>query len=276
MAFSTQQRQSTSAFRLCILSCFVSKVSTQGMGLIQAYVQPDETPQELEGAISAKLNSHNFGGNVLRGEDEQPQNLHWVVNFCLDWWQPCQNIAAPFELLAQEWEGKLNGDLLTNTVRFATVNCATDKVLCNEQDVSGYPSIFHYTGGQNAAKWVGGRKNDEQSLRKWLFKQLDGISLDGRNGTAATPEATEEDEESTGTGFDHFCQETMKDLLLVAISIAASTRLVLSNASLGQTAGESQPVSRIEVAAEEEKEGECRGVAGALPQEWASTRTLEL
>ncbi|CAK0862320.1 unnamed protein product [Prorocentrum cordatum] len=55
--------------------------------------------------------------------------------FCYSWYEPCQDIMDPYSAWSRDWEAKLNqDDLFTTRVRFARVDCATDKELCNAQD----------------------------------------------------------------------------------------------------------------------------------------------
>jgi len=134
----------------------------------------EEAAQEraVSGRTNAlPLNAHTFAGNVLRkGADEVVEQ--WIVSFCPNWWDPCQNLALPFDQFGVEWERKLNTELLTRKVRFATVDCATDKVLCNQQKVAQYPTVHHYRKGKIASTWVGGRASDAEKLRRFLDKRL--------------------------------------------------------------------------------------------------------
>ncbi|CAE7611287.1 desi2 [Symbiodinium microadriaticum] len=108
-------------------------------------------PQEARAARTASketvayLNRHIFAGNVLKplgGGVEQ-----WVVSFCPRWWQPCQQLEQTFVEAARHWQSELNTDPSVLRVRFAQVDCAVDKVLCNEQHVTTYPMVAIYRGG---------------------------------------------------------------------------------------------------------------------------------
>jgi len=123
-------------------------------------------------ASTLELNRFTFGGNVLRHDGSGSHVAHWVVAFCPSWWEPCQNLEGPYAELSRQWEGTLNTALLTKEVRFAMVDCASDKVLCNEQAVESYPTVHHYQSGQRVASWSGGRKDDPERLAKWLRAQL--------------------------------------------------------------------------------------------------------
>lgn len=118
-----------------------------------------------------ELNRFTFYGNVINASDED-RVANWIVNFCPTWWEPCQNLLQPFADRAWEWESTLNTEILSMEVRFATVDCATGKSLCNEQGVVSYPSVHRYHKGKRIASWSGGRKDDKERLAKWLKGQL--------------------------------------------------------------------------------------------------------
>ncbi|CAE7264506.1 desi2 [Symbiodinium sp. CCMP2592] len=108
-------------------------------------------PQEARAARTASkedvayLNRHIFAGNVLKplgGGVEQ-----WVVSFCPRWWQPCQQLEQTFLEAARNWQSELNTDPSMLRLRFAQVDCAVDKVLCNEEHVTTYPMVALYRGG---------------------------------------------------------------------------------------------------------------------------------
>lgn len=132
------------------------------------------TPATLQSLVP-KLNRFTFYGNVITTSDEDHVS-HWIVNFCPDWWEPCQNLVHPFAERAAEWESMLNTQILNMEVRFATVDCATDKLLCNEQGVDGYPSVHRYHKGKRVASWSGNRKDDTERLAKWLQGQLGRVA----------------------------------------------------------------------------------------------------
>jgi len=225
-----------------------------------------------------ELNSYTFAGNVLRGPESQHAS-HWVVIFCPNWWEPCKNIEGPFAGQATEWQGRLNQDLLSSEVRFAKVDCATDKVLCNEQEVEGYPTINHYVGGARVAKWSGGQKTDLERFPKWLKKQFAAIT--DSSGLAAAGSAAGLQEVLSSYLVPG---ERAADIGLVLLGLAASFRLVLSNPELwakgspsapsAGTAG--TPTTSSSAAARVEASGGAR-LRQALPEEWrADRRSMEL
>lgn len=214
-----------------------------------------------------ELNRFTFAGNVLRSGEQQHAE-HWVVIFCPKWWEPCEQMVAPFGQLAYQWQSRLNHDLLVHKVRFASVDCATDKVLCNEQDVDMYPTVRHYMGGAKTAKWSGGQKNDKDRLANWLDKEFDKVSGGADTQGSATRSVM---------GFQEALSqylvpgERAADVLIVLVGLAASFRLVLCNPELWEKPPE-PPASSAAAAA--------RGytsVGRLLPEEWARSRpSLEL
>lgn len=209
-----------------------------------------------------ELNSYTFAGNVFKSQHAS----HWVVVFCPNWWEPCQNIAQPFANRATIWQRRLNQDLLSSEVRFAKVDCATDKVLCNEQDVDGYPTVNHYVGGVLVAKFSGGQKNDLERFPKWLNKQFAAVS--DNSGLAA----------GTAGGIPEVISSYLvpgdraADILLALLGLAASFRLVLSNpelwekSSCGKGAG-AIGASTKSAAANSDTDSVAR-LRRSLPEEW--------
>lgn len=98
----------------------------------------------------------------------------WVVEFCVHWWTPCTQFEPLFDEAGGALEAELNDErIVTKKVRFARVNCATDKVLCNEQWVEEYPTVNHYKGRQLVEQWTSrSEKSDTVRLQKWLHKSL--------------------------------------------------------------------------------------------------------
>lgn len=100
------------------------------------------------------LNRFTFPGNVLQGIGDHVDN--WIVMFCPAWNEKCQSLLPSYELLGVSWENKLNKAVMSSSVRFAKVDCATDKGLCVSLDVVDYPSVVHYRNGERVALWEGG------------------------------------------------------------------------------------------------------------------------
>eukprot|EP00441_Pelagodinium_beii_P025131 CAMPEP_0197653312 /NCGR_PEP_ID=MMETSP1338-20131121/34978_1 /TAXON_ID=43686 ORGANISM="Pelagodinium beii, Strain RCC1491" /NCGR_SAMPLE_ID=MMETSP1338 /ASSEMBLY_ACC=CAM_ASM_000754 /LENGTH=266 /DNA_ID=CAMNT_0043228365 /DNA_START=92 /DNA_END=889 /DNA_ORIENTATION=- len=119
----------------------------------------------------AELNSVLFAGNALQrlgGGSEE-----WIVAFCPSWWEPCGNLEQIFSEEAVSWQARLNSDDFSAKVRFAKVDCASDKVLCNEQGVESYPTIAHYLEGQQVRKIsLSTNKKMKGNLASWLSSQL--------------------------------------------------------------------------------------------------------
>jgi len=100
------------------------------------------------------LNRFTFPGNVLEGIGDHVEN--WIVMFCPGWHEKCQGLLPSYELLGVTWENKMNKAVMSSKVRFAKVDCATEKALCVSLDVLDYPNVVHYQGGQRMASWESG------------------------------------------------------------------------------------------------------------------------
>lgn len=122
------------------------------------------------------LNRVNFGQSVL--EESRNGVQRWVVLFCLDWFDQCQALERPFAAMGTQWEGALNEGLFSTEVRFATVNCAADKVLCNDQNITRFPMVKLYHDHAAVASWAGQRdyKKNMVGLTQWMQKHLGSIA----------------------------------------------------------------------------------------------------
>eukprot|EP00927_Polykrikos_kofoidii_P050295 TRINITY_DN44202_c0_g1_i1.p1 TRINITY_DN44202_c0_g1~~TRINITY_DN44202_c0_g1_i1.p1 ORF type:complete len:257 (-),score=49.48 TRINITY_DN44202_c0_g1_i1:40-810(-) len=102
----------------------------------------------------AVLNRYVFGVNVLTCNTGCDVD-NWVVLFCVSWLEGCQAMKQSFESTAELVQDEQNADaMIRRRVRFAEVDCATDKVLCNEQLVDGYPTVVHYRRSVRVSEWV--------------------------------------------------------------------------------------------------------------------------
>jgi len=204
------------------------------------------------------LGRRTFAETVLPSTGYPVEN--WIVMFCYSWYEPCQGIADPYSAWSREWEAKLNQDLFTARVRFATVDCATDKELCNAQEVEGYPHIKHYSEGVAIGKWTGGRQNDETRLAKWLTKRL---------GAAEKPEEGERSEDAQPYPSVVAREQGINALLVLGVS-ALVFRAVCLDAELWKGPAETPPA-----AVQGGPPGPPAGPRG-LPAEWARRGRVEL
>jgi len=131
----------------------------------------------------ATLNRVTFAGNIFANrEGEGPEG--WMVLFCVDWYKPCQDFQDAFLSTATQYGGVSDDEVLSRTTRFAQVDCAVDKVLCNSQDVAAYPTVVHYRRGGRAGEWSqSGRSAEKEaaSFQKWTKKQMQQADTLGKD-----------------------------------------------------------------------------------------------
>lgn len=127
-----------------------------------------------------RLNRYTFHKTIM--EEHLSEVPHWIVLFCPTWYEPCQALQPIYRQLAERWQEQLNDSLLSTQVRFASVDCATEKALCNTQKAGmEYPYIGHYHHHQLAATWRGkSYETDEKRLRTWLQKRLGKLAAAAR------------------------------------------------------------------------------------------------
>jgi len=183
LAFPRLPLVRTAALGICFGLLNQLEVAGQRQPLLQVDAKNQQERSDVEhipaseGAYGAvvKLNDQIFRGNVLRQDDDHVG--HWMVYYCPEWWEPCQNMLQTYKKLAVQWQGNLNADeLFRLQVRFARVDCATDKVLCNAMSVNDYPMVHHYSGGQRVASWSasshGRPKDPHLQFTRWVAGEL--------------------------------------------------------------------------------------------------------
>jgi len=160
---------------LLVLSCIVFAAPS---GAKARELLGDAERVSTIGSI-AGLNRVTFYPNV--NDTEGPE--HWVVFYCVDWYQGCQGIRNTYLDFAHSSERSHNAQMLLQLkVRFAEVKCTTDKVLCNEQHIDTYPMVVHYSKGRRVSAWQGNNGNDAKEatrLAKFLGKQMDFSEVQG-------------------------------------------------------------------------------------------------
>jgi hypothetical protein len=111
----------------------------------------------------------------------------WVILFCVNWWDRCQGVIEDYKSMARQWEYELAGDAsswLSTAVRFGEVNCATDKPLCNENNVDNYPTAQHFINGKLASQWVPSSNSVSLShdIAIWVQQELTKTSRPDATG----------------------------------------------------------------------------------------------
>lgn len=151
------------------------------LALVSEGVRPKHSHAEIEAETHVRmdpgqsvmmLGRHNFQSTV-----SQEYVDHWFVLFCVDWLEHCQGLWHDYRNVASHWESSLalNASSWQNTaVRFAEVDCATDKALCNENHVDNYPSVVHFKGGKLLKAWhlSSAATSLSGDITKWIGKEL--------------------------------------------------------------------------------------------------------
>jgi len=168
---------------------------------------------------AAALNRFTFPGNILEGAGDVVD--HWIVMFCPSWHDKCQALLPSYELLGIQWENRLNKNVMSSGVRFAKVDCATDKALCVSNRIVDYPTVVHYRNGKHVASWHSGQSGLVSFLKQELENKKPRHSQSTRR-TMPTPVCTEagifipESSETDG----HNSWSTMRSACLVLMLLA--------------------------------------------------------
>lgn len=262
------------ALAALILHAF-SNVATAFIGGKDAEV--DEKKPDVEQTVKLDdpilhLNRFSFHKTVLEENGNHVKN--WIVLFCPAWFEPCQALESHYQDFSRHFEEQLNGALMSTTVRFAAVDCATEKALCNTQDIGmDYPKVAHYIEHKKVAVWRGSSlKEDPSTLRRFLEQELVNEKYDSE------PEVEEEQDVEK----DH---EARKDLLLIFAAIAGNAWLISrSSASPNESRRSSEAASQPPAAKQAEPtvptsctSANVSSTARLLPKEWARDRaSIEL
>lgn len=124
---------------------------------------------------------------------------HWIVLYCVDWWELCQGIWEEYKTLAGYWERTLiaNASSWQSTaVRFAEVDCTTDKALCNDNHVEEYPTLQHFQDGKLVRGWElsAGATSLSKDIAKWVRSEF--------TKTSAPKAASKDATHASSFGFD--------------------------------------------------------------------------
>lgn len=120
--------------RYLLLSLFAASASAWEMGKIQDSVVV-------------------LGKDTFRKAIEDPANPKWILKFFAPWCGHCKRLAPVLDEVAPKLKGQM---------AIGTIDCTTEKQLCNEFGVRGYPTlkfsldgeIHDYTGGRKEGDFV--------------------------------------------------------------------------------------------------------------------------
>jgi len=171
-----------------------------------------------------RLNRFTFHEMIL---NEKTNSVpHWIVLFCPPWFEPCKAAEQIFRNRAEHWQEKLNTALFTTEVRFATVDCATEKALCNTQNVDTYPFVAHYLNAEQVSRWRGkSYDTDVQRFTKFLQQEL------GTKRQEAMKSASTETAEAVlapGGDFTRIPVSRAVNLLVLVVAIAGNAWFIFS------------------------------------------------
>lgn len=170
------------------------------------------------------LNRFIFKGNVVQCLGQHTD--HWIVQFCPNWYGPCQKFLPMFKNTSVQWQEKLNSDIvLRSRARFAEVDCATDKELCNDQLVDSYPTVVHYFGGQRVSRWTADRESEFKGLDRWVQEELRSAKEPPLGRLKTAKQKTEEVTASTG-------EMSWLSIAMFLVTISGPIVIVLKGAGL--------------------------------------------
>lgn len=222
-----------------------------------------------------RLNRFTFQQTILDEHDDEIKD--WIVLFCPKWFEPCEEVEAVYRGLAEKWTRELNDSLFTTHVRFAGVDCATEKALCNTQNVDIYPFVAHYHRRKQVQVFrANGRESPASHFKRftdWLQQELTPPAPTAMAGV-----------KSTGLEITAVQGRRIAALLIFA-AIACNMWFMIWRGGLNADASSAAEVSQKTYRRPAEQSSDtsslraraCCASVRALPQEWAFERpSLEL
>jgi hypothetical protein len=211
-----------------------------------------------------RLNRFSFHKTLL--EEHGSDVAHWIVLFCPAWYEPCQALQPVYRQLSAQWQGRLNNALLSSEVRFASVDCATEKALCNTQGVGmHYPTVAHYHAKKKVSQWRGKSfDTDEKRITSWLQKELGHINSDTN---------IDMESEATSASKAESQHQMPVDFLLIFAAIAGNAWFISRGGFGGEASADQKEIpdvaSPLPSSSVMNTESEAKCMQRTLPQEWA-------
>jgi len=213
-----------------------------------------------------QLNRVTFGKNVLEPSNNGVER--WIVLFCLPWYEPCEALERPFSAVGSKWQDRVNTNLLSTEVRFATVDCSTDKVLCNEQMIYEFPKIVHFHKHAAVSSWSGGLRYTElvNGMRTWIGQQLGAFASRGGAEADEDDMVSFEGPESTVGSPDDF----RLDVLVIVLAMLGNAWVVTRNPDISST----EKISRRKPNGRTLEQFITTSVSRFLPEQWSGERAV--
>lgn len=266
-------------FALFTAGLYTLEAEVIGVDLTGKSEQDGKKPENADELVTStsdfdsvlRLNRYTFQNTILKEQDTYGEVPHWIVLFCPPWYEPCQAITPIFKTFSQKWQDELNSALLFTEVRFATVDCATEKTLCNTQNVDSYPFVAHYKRRVQTRVWRGKSfDTDKQRLDQFLQKEL-GPAAAALKGPSPQSDTTEEQPTEV--------QNFRVDFLLIFAAIAGNAWFISRGSSGTEARANPTRVNESPVSVMQAAQGQAASaspntscLARSLPKEWAQER----
>jgi thioredoxin-like negative regulator of GroEL len=99
----------------------------------------------------------------------EKKNKRWIVLFNAgQWCPPCTHIREPWRQMTRIIQ---NNPSVASKLSVALVECDVDRLLCDQQGIQNYPSVFFYAKGRDRVPYGGNR--DAQSMSSWAIDSID-------------------------------------------------------------------------------------------------------
>ncbi|XP_071957200.1 thioredoxin domain-containing protein 5-like [Antedon mediterranea] len=163
---------------------------------IREQLQEPEAPKPPEPKHGLyELTKKDFKDHITSGNH--------FIKFYAPWCGHCKRLAPVWDELATGFEH-------LDDVTIAKVDCTTDKEVCDQFDVRGYPTLLFFKKGEMVEKYQGGR--DHIALKNYVMKM---VGKETKTETPPPPKAQEkpkkEEPVETESSVDVLTDDTFKD-----------------------------------------------------------------
>eukprot|EP00755_Sulcionema_specki_P030002 Sspe_Gene.93390::Locus_66043_Transcript_1_1_Confidence_1.000_Length_2321::g.93390::m.93390/K09530/DNAJC10; DnaJ homolog subfamily C member 10 len=127
-----------------------------------------ECKREMEPLKIVDMDMPTFREEVHNVSGKATKPNHWFILFNAGTWcPPCQNMKQPWKDMS-----RILSDNPKNKVKVAQVDCDTNGMLCNSENIQNYPTMAYYPQGKKPPVFYNGDRRAE-AMAEWIDGLID-------------------------------------------------------------------------------------------------------